>query len=452
MLCAFQFHRFADVMTQECDIAVIGGGPAGSTAAFALARKGWKVTLFEKDQHPRFHIGESMLPMILPELEKLGVADQVDKIGVYKSGAEFYDKAGKYQPTRFYFRDALDKNYPSAYQLRRDQLDEILLRNCQKAGAQVLEKYRVRKVDLAESGSTLSVTDADGQAQEWRARYVVDASGRDTVLANKQGFKRKNPRHGSAALYGHFKGVERHEGDNAGLISLCWFDHGWVWVIPLPDGITSVGAVCDPEYLRSRQGSPDEFLLQTLQTISPMARVRFKNAELVTKVSATGNYSYQCDEMCLPGAILVGDAYSFVDPVFSSGVLLGIRSAFRGTDYVDALLRGCESAADKKASFESVTRQSIKDFSWMIDRFNSPSIKTLFMHPANPLRVQEAVVSLLAGDVDRDNGVRPRLRLFQAIYYLYSLIQPLAAIGEWKRRRQRAEIQFSGGTTEVDQA
>ena len=233
---------------------------------------------------------------------------------------------------------------------------------------------------------------------------------------------------------------------------MCWFDYGWVWMIPLPDGVMSIGAVCDPDYLRSRKTSPEDFLMQTLRMTAPAVQERLKDAELITAVSATGNYSYQCDEMCLPGAILVGDAYGFVDPVFSSGVLLGMRSALRGADYVDAVLNDCPTASQKKQHFEHLTRRSIKDFSWMISRFNSPSIRLLFMHPANPLRVQEAVISLLAGDIDRDNGVRPRLRFFQAVYYLYALIQPFATWAEWKRRRQRAHIDFTGGTTEVDTA
>jgi flavin-dependent dehydrogenase len=392
-----------------------------------------------------------MLPMSLPLFEQLGVGDQVKAVSVHKSGAEFYDTVGTRAPTRFYFRNALDKNHPNAYQVRRDQLDEILLRNCEKAGAQVLEETRVRKVELDEhNGSQLTVQNKDGETQQWSARYVVDASGRDTMLANKQGFKRKNLRHGSAALVGHFKKVNRQEGGDAGLISVCWFEYGWVWMIPLPDGVMSIGAVCDPDYLRSRKTSPEEFLQKTLQLTSPAVRERIKDAELITAVSATGNYSYECDEMCLPGAVLVGDAYGFVDPVFSSGVLLGIRSALRGADYVDAVLNSCPSVVEKKATLENLTRRSIKDFSWMINRFNSPSIQLLFMYPANPLRVQEAVISLLAGDVDRDNGVRPRLRVFQVIYYLYALIQPFATIREWKKRKQRAHVEFSGGTAESD--
>lgn len=438
-------------MNQDCDVAIVGGGPAGSTAAYSLAKAGWKVTLFEKAQHPRFHIGESLLPMNLPLFERVGVMDQVAKIGVYKPGAEFYDPDPTRPPHRFYFRDSLDKAYPDAYQIRRDQLDNLLLRNCQAAGAQVLEQARVQSVEISEQGSSLSVQQG-GELSQWRARYLIDASGRDTLLANHFQIKRKNARHASAAIFGHFKGVPRNPGENSGLISVCWFEHGWIWFIPLPDDVMSIGAVCNPDYLKTRKTSPAEFLMHTLRHVPKHVQERVAQAELIGEARATGNYSYQCSRMCFPGAILIGDAYAFVDPVFSSGVLLGMRSAFNGADYVDALLRGDRSAAQKRRHFEKQTRRSIVQFSWMISRFNSPGIRHLFMNPGNPFRVQEAVTSLLAGDIDRPNGVYPRLLFFRTLYYFFSALKWREALREWRVRRARARVEFRGGTSEVDTA
>ena len=441
-------------MRQACDVAVIGGGPAGSTAASTLASMGWKVTLFEKARHPRFHIGESLLPMNMPVLKELGVFEEVQKIGVYKPGAEFCDPDPRKAPHRFFFRDALDKGYPDAYQVRRDQFDEILLRNAARKGAQVLEEHRVTKLAFAEGQPTvLTVRDAADEVQEWEARYVVDASGRDTVLGNHFRIKRKNMRHGSAAIFGHFRNVPREEGENGGLISISWFPHGWTWTIPLQDGITSVGAVCDPEYLKSRDCSPAEFLQRTLALCPSNVQERMSGAEQVGEVRATGNYSYACDRMVFPGAVLVGDAWAFVDPVFSSGVLLGMRSAQRASKYIDAYLRNDLAQAELlQEEFEKQTRRSVKIFSWMIARFNSPAIRHLFSHPANPFRVQEAVTSMLAGDIDRSNGVLPRLLYFRSIYYLYCFALLPKAIREWRHRSRRAQTEFRGGTTEVDAA
>ena len=426
-------------MTQTCDVAVIGGGPAGSTAAYALAEKGWNVVLFEKEKHPRFHIGESLLPMNQPVFERIGVLDEVKRIGVYKPGAEFYDVNPDNPPHRFYFRDALDKNFPDAYQVRRDQLDEVLLRNAGRRGAQIFEQTKVTGVTFADEGqgAALTVTPEGGEPQCWQARYVVDASGRDTLLAGQFGIKRKNMRHASAAIFGHFRHVPRNPGPEAGLISVCWFEHGWIWFIPLPDGLMSVGAVCSPAYLKTRRGSTEAFLADTIALTPPHVRQRMAHAELVGEVRAAGNYSYQCSQMCFPGAILVGDAWAFVDPVFSSGVLLGMRGALRGAAYVDAELRGAPEAAALRDEFERVQKRSVKDFTWMIARFNSPGIRHLFTNPGNPWRVQEAVTSLLAGDVERDNGVRPRLMFFRGLYYFFSCLKPVSAVREWLRRRAR---------------
>ncbi len=441
-------------MTHSCDVAVIGGGPAGSTAAYALAKKGWRVVLFEKERHPRFHIGESLLPMNQPVFEQIGVLDEVERIGVYKPGAEFYDVDPKQPPHRFYFRDALDKNFPDAYQVRRDQLDEVLLRNCERNGATVCEESRVTAVDFAAdgAGATLAVQPKQGDAQTWAARYVVDASGRDAMLGGKFGIKRKNQRHASAAIFGHFDGVPRNPGPEAGLISVCWFEHGWIWFIPLPDGMMSVGAVCSPAYLKTRRGSTEDFLAQTLAMTPPHVQQRMADAKLVGEVRAAGNYSYQCERMCFPGAILVGDAWAFVDPVFSSGVLLGMRAALRGADYVDAELRGAPEAVALRESFERISRRSVKDFTWMIARFNSPGIRHLFTNPGNPWRVQEAVTSLLAGDVERDNGVRPRLMFFRGLYYFFSVLQLPAAIREWFRRRARVRVMLNSDTGAAPEA
>ena len=246
------------VPVQRCDVLVIGGGPAGSTAATLLREMGWRVVLLEKDRHPRFHIGESLLPMNLPILERLGVLEQVRSIGVRKLGAEFGGADGGVGTRQtIYFRNAMDKAHPLAFQVRRSEFDEVLIRNAATRGVEVHEGTRVTRVEPRGKGRDHSVVDAQdegGQLLRWRARFVVDASGRDTCLARQLGLKRKNPRHQSAAVFGHFRNVERRSGEDAGNIGIYWFRYGWFWMIPLRDGVTSVGAVCWPEYLKTRSG------------------------------------------------------------------------------------------------------------------------------------------------------------------------------------------------------
>ena len=270
---------------------VIGGGPAGSTAAALLARQGRKVVMLEKAHHPRFHIGESLLPANLALFEKLGVREQVDRIGMPKWGVEFVSPDHDHLAS-VDFAEGWDKSLTRAWQVRRSDLDEILFRNAATMGAQAIEGCRVKDVAFDRDGATVQAILDDGAKREFRARFVVDASGRDTFLSNKLKAKQKNPKHNSSALFGHFTNAERAEGKKEGNITIFWFRHGWFWFIPLSDGTTSVGAVCWPHYLKSRKKPLKEFFDDTIAMCAGLAD-RLKNATLVDDaVYATGNYSY----------------------------------------------------------------------------------------------------------------------------------------------------------------
>jgi flavin-dependent dehydrogenase len=243
---------------ESCDVMVVGGGPAGSTIAALLAEQGRKVVLLEKAHHPRFHIGESLLPGNVELFEKLGVRDQVEKIGMPKFGIEFVSPEHEHR-SYVEFAEGLDKTLDSAWQVRRSDLDEILFRNAATRGAQTIEGCKVRDVAFDADGAVVQAEMDDGARRSWRARFVVDATGRDTLLANKFRCKQKNPDHNSTALFGHFTNAERLEGKKEGNISICWFPHGWFWFIPLADGTTSIGAVCWPYYLKTRDKPLKEF-------------------------------------------------------------------------------------------------------------------------------------------------------------------------------------------------
>jgi flavin-dependent dehydrogenase len=341
----------------ECDVVVVGAGPAGSTTATLLAERGHRVVLLEKDAHPRFHIGESLLPANIPLFEKLGVADEMRRIGMEKWGATFvspwHDHIAGFQ-----FADGTDPSIPMAYQVRRSEFDEILFRRAQGVVAESHENCRVREVDLGDRGSRprVTATDREGTVREWRPKFVVDATGRDTLIANKLKIKRRNPAHNSSAMYGHFRGAVRDCGREEGNIIIFWFDHGWFWFIPLKDGITSVGAVVWPYYMKARDKPLREYFMETI-AMCPALQARLAQAELVAEPEATGNYSY-CAKLCQgENFILVGDAYTFIDPVFSSGVMLAMNSGFAGADVIDARLKG-EALAESRARahFEHVMR------------------------------------------------------------------------------------------------
>jgi flavin-dependent dehydrogenase len=409
---------------QQTDVLVIGGGPAGSTIAALLARRGYHVTLLEKDRHPRFHIGESLLPANLPLLEQLGVAEQVRAIGMQKLGAEFVSACGRRQQD-FRFAEAWDKSMPYAYHVRRSQFDEILIRNAAHAGAHVIEGCRVRSVQLQagaqQRGTRVEARHQNGRTQHWQARYLVDASGRDTLLANQLHIKRRNPRHNSAAIFGHFSGAQRNPGERAGHISIYWFEHGWLWFIPLHDGASSVGAVVWPYYLKSRSVPVSEFLLATIAQCPALAQ-RLANATLITEVEATGNYSYSSERSHGDGYLLLGDAYAFIDPVFSSGVLLAMHSAFVGADAVDACLRTPARARAALRQFDRSLRCGPREYSWFIYRVTSPTMRELLLAPRNLLRMKEAMLSVLAGDIFGSTPIWPSVRAFKLTYGVFSLL------------------------------
>jgi flavin-dependent dehydrogenase len=427
----------------------VGGGPAGSTAATLLARKGLNVTLVERDRHPRFHIGESLLPMNMPIIERLGLGEALQAIGIKKHGADFPpDNERGYNV--FSFDRCLNPTWPHAYQVKREEFDLMLFELAGRSGAHTYQGAKAGRAQFDAHGATVEIT-VDGVTHSHRTRYVIDASGRDTVLGTQMRMKRKNPSHQSAALFAHFRNVERRPGKDAGNVSVYRFEHGWIWVIPLPDECVSVGAVCSPDYLKQREGSQADFLIRTLNSV-PDVRERMAKAEFAGHLHATGNYSYSCSRISGPRWLLVGDAYAFVDPIFSTGVYLAMHSAELAADVVEQVLREPARERSLQRQYQRHVRRGIDSLSWFIFRFNTPGIAWLFRNPRNMLRVEEAMISMLAGDVFRDNGVRWRLQFFKLLYYFTAAAHLRETFASWMQRRRQRSMRFAGGTTGQDPA
>ncbi len=425
----------SDVCDVLVDILVIGGGPAGATIAPLLTERGYRVVVLEKAHHPRFHIGESLLPANLPLFERLGVAEAVRGLGMEKWAAEFVSPWHAHTQT-FAFGEAWDKSLPMAYQVPRAAFDEVLIRNAQAKGATVHEGWKATGVEFLPEAVRVTAQDESGQTAQWHARFVVDASGRDTLLANQLGIKTRNTRHNSTAVFGHFRGAERNPGQAEGNISIFWFEHGWFWFIPLKDGITSVGMVTWPYHLKTRRGRPlEEFLQENIALCPPLA-ARMAQAELIQPAEATGNYSYGARQTHGDRFILLGDAFAFIDPVFSSGVLLAMQSAVFGAEAIDTALRQPEKTAQAMAEFDRELRRGPKEFSWFIYRVTHPTMRDLFMGPRNIFRVREALLSLLAGDIYGKTPIWGALRLLKGIYYLSALRHAGRSWRAWRHRRR----------------
>jgi len=434
---------------EQCDVAVIGGGPAGSTVAALLARRGHRVIALEKARHPRFHIGESLLPMNLPVFERLGVLDKVRALGVFKAGADFEADNPRGYNT-FAFARAIGKSPPHAYQVWRQDFDRMLYEHARECGADAREGHEVTAVlQQGPRATRLEVRTDAGRSYRLQARYLVDASGRDAFLAVKRQLRRKNHQHQSAAIFGHFRGAAARLGEDAGNISIYRFEHGWMWMIPLPEGVMSVGAVCRPEYLKQRKGRTVEYLLDTLKQSAGLWQ-RMQRAELIGEVRVTGNYSYDSTSMGGPGWVLIGDAFAFLDPVFSSGVYLAMSGAETAAAVVDTALREPRREKALLRKLERRQRAGMKRFSFFIYRFNGPVMRQMFGQPRNTWQLEQGVISMLAGDLFDTPKVLWRLRLFKLVYALVALRDFKRWRGERRYRLAQARTQFTGGTTPLD--
>jgi flavin-dependent dehydrogenase len=404
------------------DVVVVGGGPAGSTAAAFLAKAGRKVVLLEKEAHPRFHIGESLLPRNLDIFERLGVLDQVCGIGVHKPGAEFVsDRTGR--SCAFPFAHALNRDRTHAWQVKRAELDALLFRNAIQLGADARQETRVTDIRLGTGGARSAVTarTASGETLEWQPRYVLDASGRDTFMATRMKVKDSNKYNNTAAIYAHFKGVIRREGELDGYISIHLAEDGWFWLIPLPGDIMSVGFVGNQAAWKGRSGTPKELFLSRIAS-SPMVSARTRDAEMVSEIYSTANYSYRARQGHGDGFLMIGDAYGFVDPMFSTGVLMAMTAGELGAEAADAWLDNPARGQKLAARTNRELARAMDRISWLIYRVNDPVMRSLFMAPKNTLWMRDGIINMLAGNLRGNWRATLPILSFKTVFFVLSAL------------------------------
>jgi flavin-dependent dehydrogenase len=400
---------------RECDVLVVGGGPAGSTIAALLAQKGRQVVVLEKERFPRFHIGESLLPLNLPLFERLGVADEVAAIGVYKPGAEVI--SGEHaESATFRFDRNPNLSIGHSYHVKRAEFDKLLLDNSRRLGATVLEGMLVTEVEFGAKGrSRVVAVDPDQMPSTWLTRFLVDASGRDTLLLRRLGLRRVDKHNNTAAVFGHFRNVPRLHGNAEGMITMHLFRHGWFWMIPLPDDVMSVGLVGTGSFFKTRKEDLAGFFARAITT-SPKLAERMADAKPIGPLVATGNYSYRSRHYGGDGYILVGDAAAFIDPLFSSGVMMAMSSAECAAEVVDAWLDDRKLGRKRMRNYERRLRRGLASLSWLIYRINTPVFRDIFMSSFDLFDTRNGLLAILAGDFYSNPRPLSPLRRLQLAY------------------------------------
>jgi flavin-dependent dehydrogenase len=360
---------------------------------------------------------------------------------VYKPGAEVVPDE---HPHAAIFR--FDQNpYLSidhSYHVRRADFDKLLIDNSRRLGATVLEDARVTEIEFgAEGRSRVTALGPDKMASLWFPRFVVDASGRDTLLLRRLGLRRVDKRNNTAAVFGHFRNVFHTNGSAQGMITMHLFKHGWFWTIPLPDDVMSVGLVGTRSFFRTRREDLDSFFERAVGA-SPTIAERMTNAELISPLIATANYSYSSPQFSGDGFILIGDAAAFIDPLFSSGVMMAMSSAALAADIVHVWLDDRKSGERQMRVYERKLRRGLDSLSWLIYRINSPVLRDIFMASLDLFSTRNGLLAILAGDFYETPRFMSPLRRLQFAYGLLYLLSKLGfrlrnSVGPQKSRVYR---------------
>lgn len=384
---------------------MIGGGPAGSTVSTILSDLGHHVMLLEKSKFPRHHIGESLMPQTFWTFKRLGMIEKMHKAGFTpKESVQFVGASGKdSQP--YYFTDRDPNEWSVTWQVKRDKFDKLMLENTREHGVDVREGTQVKQV-LFQGKKAVGVrTVIDGKETDVFAKVIIDATGVNALLSKQLGIREGEPGLKNAAIYAYWKGAHRDPGRNAGATLVIYTPdkQGWFWSIPLEDDVTSIGIVGKPQFLITGRGDDLMAILDEEIARTPGIKRRVENAERISHAYVTSDFTYRARRIAGDGWVLCGDAFGFLDPIYSSGVLLALKMGELTADTVHEALEAGDFSGERLGRHGTKIARGMQLIRQLVYAFYQPNFSFGAFNKAYP-QFHDQVVRLLIGDVfDRDD-------------------------------------------------
>lgn len=406
-------------MNPDYDVAIIGGGPAGSTAAALLAGQGRRVVVLEREKFPRFHIGESLLPYSMATLERLGVREKIEQMAVTKLGGEIATSCGT-RSVRFFFKDGFRLQHNQAFQVSRAEFDKVLLDHAAERGAEIREETSVEALDFSETEVTITTKRPDGTGTTLRARYLLDCSGRNAVIGSRFKLKKSYPNLQKFSAYAHFDNVpEIYEGDR-NLTRLIRGEDHWFWMIAVSPTRTSVGVVLDTKVFKKLKQTPEQVLQRFID--SGEMRRRMAGSVRATPVYSTGDYSYRNTSLAGDRWLLAGDAAGFIDPIFSTGVFLAILSGEQAADIFDKILTEPSARPALFRRYEKKMNRVMDMYLRFVEAWYRHEFVEVFSNPTERFQLAPAINAVLAGNVGTSFAIWWRMQLFYFVLFMQRFV------------------------------
>jgi flavin-dependent dehydrogenase len=407
--------------SQNFDIIVIGGGPAGSTASALLAEQGLRVLVLEREKFPRYHIGESLLPFTCFALKRLGLHDKMRQSEfVKKYSVQFVSSSGKAsQP--FYFSTRYEADVAQTWQVLRSEFDLMLMENARAKGAKVLEEMTVREL-IQQDGRTLGVRAQNqaGETLEFRAPMTLDCSGREAFAPTRLNWRIREPKLNKVAVWTYYRGALRDAGIDAGATTVAYVpEKGWFWYIPQHRDMVSVGVVAEGKYLtRGGVREPKDIFLREIEE-NLWIKEHLACGKQVGPFRLTSEYSFRSRYCASDGLLLAGDSFGFLDPVFSSGVMLALKSGVLAADAIRACFDAGDFSAERFTEYGRVLREGLENMRKLVYAFYDLNFSFRKLTNKYP-DLAGAVTDCLSGDVNKDFS-----KLYAAVAETAEVPEPL---------------------------